>query len=93
MKRSMSIWSVLLAFVLAGGSTAVAQETLELKAGDLRGATGEAVIKDATEGQKEITITASGLRPNSVYTLWFVNETPRMDALPPVPHRLFKSTD
>lgn len=42
-------------------------------------AKGEAVIRDAGADQKQIDIKASGLKPNSVYTLWFVTEKPRMD--------------
>lgn len=42
-------------------------------------ARGEAVIRDAGADQKQIQVKASGLKPNSVYTLWFVTEKPRMD--------------
>jgi hypothetical protein len=79
MKRNISLWSILLALALTGGLSAAAEQTLQLKPGDLKGAKGEAVIKEVAEGQKEITVRAGGLRPNSVYTLWFVNEKPKMD--------------
>lgn len=42
-------------------------------------AKGEAVIRDAGAENKQISVKASGLKPNSVYTLWFVTEKPRMD--------------
>lgn len=42
-------------------------------------ASGEAVIKDAEAGQKEITIDAKGLKKNGVYTAWFVNMKPKME--------------
>ncbi len=42
-------------------------------------ASGEAVVKDAEAGQKEITIDAKGLKKNGVYTAWFVNMKPKMD--------------
>ncbi|HBG46554.1 MAG TPA: hypothetical protein DDW94_06130 [Deltaproteobacteria bacterium] len=52
-----------------------ATEKLTLEAEPaFREASGEALIRDARAGQKEINIQASGLRPNSVYTLWFVSE-------------------
>lgn len=46
---------------------------------DFKTASGEVVISDAGPDQKQISIKASGLKPNSTYTLWFVNEEPRMD--------------
>jgi hypothetical protein len=45
----------------------------------MRGAQGEAVISDAGAGSKEVVITASGLKPNEVYTVWLVNMKPKMD--------------
>ncbi len=33
----------------------------------------------ATIGRDTITITAKGLKPNSVYSVWWVNMEPRMD--------------
>lgn len=47
--------------------------------GFLKKASGEAVIKDAEAGQKEITIDAKGLEKNGVYTAWFVNMKPKME--------------
>ena len=46
-----------------------------------QGAKGEVVITDGKAGQKEIAITMTGLKPNSVYTVWLVNMKPKMDML------------
>lgn len=46
---------------------------------DFQKARGDAVISDAGADRKQISVKASGLKPNSTYTLWFVNEEPRMD--------------
>ncbi|NKE70249.1 hypothetical protein [Candidatus Manganitrophus noduliformans] len=43
------------------------------------GAKGEAVIKEKGKDQKEVTVHATGLKPNSVYTVWVVNMKPKMD--------------
>jgi hypothetical protein len=57
-----------------------ADRKVTLKPGpDGRGAGGEAVISDAGAGQKKIDITVRGLRPDEVYTVWFVNMKPKMD--------------
>ena len=66
--------------VLLTMSTVSAAERIALKGGeDMRGAGGEAVISDAGAGSKEVVITASGLKPNEVYTVWLVNMKPKMD--------------
>ena len=46
-----------------------------------QGAMGEVVIADGKAGQKEIIISMTGLKPNSVYTVWLVNMKPKMDML------------
>ena len=46
-----------------------------------KGAKGEAVIKESEAGRKEIAIRMTGLKPNSVYTVWLVNMTPKMDMM------------
>lgn len=58
-----------------------ADPKITLKGYFLRKAGGEAVIKDAGPGQKEISITAHGLKPNAVYTVWLVNMKPKMDMM------------
>lgn len=44
-----------------------------------KGANAQAVVKAAGGDQKQVTISASGLQPDSVYTVWFVNKKPKMD--------------
>jgi hypothetical protein len=67
----------LLLLTLAPASAA---ERVVLQAGpDMRGARGEAVIRDVGAGQKEVVITAQGLKPNEMYTVWLVNMKPKMD--------------
>ena len=55
-------------------------KTISLKA-DKGGkdAKGEVAFADTQTGQKRVTITMSGLRPDSVYTVWLVNMKPKMD--------------
>jgi len=61
-------------------SQALASQTVALGAGpDSPGASGDAVIRDVSSGQKEVVITAQGLKPNAVYTVWLVNMQPTMD--------------
>jgi hypothetical protein len=77
------VLSISLVFTLFVMSAVAANEqkiTLKPdKAG--QGAKGEAAITDGKAGQKEITIAMTGLKPNSVYTVWLVNMKPKMDML------------
>lgn len=85
MKRSSQIMILLLAVVLFAAFAVAAEQKITLQAGPGgKGASGEAAIKDSEmtlrgEPQKDISISASGLQPNSVYTVWFVNEKPKME--------------
>ena len=68
--------------VVAAVAWAAGEQKVTFKKGpDGKGAKAEAVVKDApgAADQKQITIKASGLKPDSVYTAWFVNEKPKMD--------------
>lgn len=61
-------------------SPALSAELLALQAGaDTPGASGEALISDLGGGIQEVVITARGLKPNEVYTVWLVNMKPKMD--------------
>lgn len=61
-------------------SQAWAAETAVLKAGpDRPGAHGEALIRNGDSAQKEVVVTAQGIRSNEVYTVWLVNMKPKMD--------------
>lgn len=81
MFKRREVIAAVLVFVLAVFTAAAfAQEhRVALKGEYWKKASGEAVIKDAGAGQKEITIDASGLKKDSVYTAWFVNKTPKAD--------------
>jgi hypothetical protein len=73
--RMLMVFSVLTVFGLAYG-----QQKIALKADKGgKGAKGEVTIADAKADQKELTITMSGLKPDSVYTVWLVNMKPKMD--------------
>ena len=81
MKKSIMIRIFFFVIVLLSSFSAqAAEQKMTLKSGPHgKGASGEAVIKDKEQGQKEIAISASGLKPNSVYTVWLVNMKPKMD--------------
>lgn len=44
-------------------------------------AEGEVVITDVENEEKEIRVVASGLRPNSMYSVWLIDETPMLGEL------------
>jgi hypothetical protein len=69
------VFSLVAGLAVAGGEQKVALKAD--KAG--KGASGVAVIADKGGDQKEVAITAKGLKPNSVYTVWLVNTKPKMD--------------
>jgi len=70
--------AALLVIVLVG--MALGTRTLTLEPGpDGAGASGRATINEAGTDTSEVTITATGLRPNQVYTVWLVNMKPKMD--------------
>ena len=78
--RNFGLAALLFFAVLAVFGLAQGQQKIALKADKAgKGATGEVAIADAKAGQKEITITMSGLKPNAVYTVWLVNMKPKMD--------------
>ena|SRR5437016_4570987 len=78
--RIFGLAAFLIFAVLAVSGFAQGQQKVALKADKAgKGAKGEVTIADAKAGQKELTITVSGLRPNSVYTVWLVNMKPKMD--------------
>ena len=69
------VFSLFTGLAIAAGDQKVALKAD--KAG--KGASGTAVIVDKGGDQKEVAITAKGLKPNSVYTVWLVNMKPKMD--------------
>ena len=79
-KRYWALRMLLVFTVLAVSGLAHGQQKIALKADKAgKGAKGEVAIADAKAGQKELTITMTGLKPNSVYTIWLVNMKPKMD--------------
>ena len=77
-KRSI-ILALVVAFSLMTFAHAAGEQTVVLKAGPVgEGAQGEVVIKGNGQGQKEITINATGLKPNAVYTVWLVSMKPSL---------------
>lgn len=81
MLRKSGIFTVVFAFALTMllSVANAAIETVDLKGSFWSKAKGNAVIQDVEEGKKEITVEASGLKPNSVYTLWFLSEERKED--------------
>jgi hypothetical protein len=78
--RVVSSLLVVVFSLIAGLSVAAGEQKVALKADKAgKGASGAAVIVDKGGDQKEVTITAKGLKPNSVYTVWLVNMKPKMD--------------
>ena len=81
-KRNWALGIILIFTVFVMSAMAAGKQKITLKADKAgQGAKGEAVITDGKAGQKEITITMTGLKPNSVYTVWLVNMKPKMDML------------
>ncbi len=79
-KRILKMGVFLTTFLVVASLSLASDLTLFLspdKAG--KGASGEVVIKDTDTGQKEIAITVKGLKPEGVYTVWFVTMKPKMD--------------
>lgn len=71
----VSLFILLAHLTLAGA----AEQKIPLKGDFWKSASGEIVIKDMAQDQKEISIGAKGLKSNGVYTVWFVNMKPKMD--------------
>ncbi len=82
MKIQKSEWAlsaILILTVFAVLAVAAGEQNITLKADKAgKGAKGQVVITDKGADQKEITITATGLKPDSVYTVWLVNMKPKM---------------
>lgn len=66
-------------FVFSVTAAYAAEEKISLGSELSKAAKGEAIIKDLEYDRKEVTVNVSGLQPNSIYTVWFVTEEPKMD--------------
>ncbi|MDW7709931.1 MAG: hypothetical protein SCH98_05610 [Deferrisomatales bacterium] len=70
----------LASWLYAGLAAAGAERRLSLMADQAgKGATAEAVITDKGGDQTEVVITAIGLKPGAVHTVWLVNMKAKMD--------------
>jgi hypothetical protein len=79
-KKVLSSLLVVVFSLFTGLAMAAGDQKIALKADKAgKGASGTAVIVDKGGDQKEVAITAKGLKPNSVYTVWLVNMKPKMD--------------
>ncbi len=80
MKQTRSIMlALVVAFGLMTFAYAAQEQTVILKAGPAGNeAQGEVVIKNKGPNQEEITIKATGLKPNAVYTVWLVSMEPSL---------------
>ena len=79
-RKVLSSLLVVVFTLLAGLAVAAGEQKVALKADKAgKGASGTAVIADKEGDKKEVTITAKGLKPNSVYTVWLVNVKPKME--------------
>lgn len=79
-QRSLMVFFMAVVFSIAAGISYAAQDTIELKGEkDFKDARGHATVSDAGRGQKEIKLDASGLKPDSTYTFWFTNVTPKTE--------------
>jgi len=80
--RNWALGIILVFTVFVMSAMAANEQKITLKTDKAgQGAKGEVVIADGKAGQKEITISMTGLKPNSVYTVWLVNMKPKMDML------------
>jgi hypothetical protein len=79
-KKVLNSLMVVVFTLFTGLAIAAGDQKVALKADKAgKGASGTAVIVDKGGDQKEVAITAKGLKPNSVYTVWLVNMKPKMD--------------
>jgi hypothetical protein len=79
-KKVISSLLVVAFSLFTGLAMAAGEQKVTLKAEKAgKGASGAAVIVNKGGNRKEVTITAKGLKPNSVYTVWLVNMKPKMD--------------
>jgi len=79
-RKVISSLLVVVFTLFTGLAMAAGEQKAALKADKAgKGASGEAVIVDKGGDQKGVTVTAKGLKPNSVYTVWLVNMKPKMD--------------
>lgn len=68
-----------LAFLVLLTSASAVVEKIEMESVLWEEARGEALIEDLGPGTMEITVNVENMAPGSAYTVWFVNEEPRVE--------------
>lgn len=81
MRLTLGALACALAFFLTASAAQAVAEKIEMKSDLWKEAKGEALIRDLEADTKEITIHVENLVPDSVFTVWFVNEQPRVDVM------------
>lgn len=81
MKRNKGLTIAFFAalFALSAAFAQAEEKKIKLKPGiEMPKAEGKVEITDA-DGKKKVHLTVEYLRPNAIYTVWLVNEKPKMD--------------
>ncbi|HBG47264.1 MAG TPA: hypothetical protein DDW94_09800 [Deltaproteobacteria bacterium] len=76
--RYIKLISALAALFLSAAGAYASPSVIELRGEVWDDARGEAVIDDIAGGQKQIKIAATGLEPNSVFSIWLIDVTPML---------------
>lgn len=76
--RKFMIKSVVIAAFISSATAWASPSRIELTGEAWDDAKGEALINDTDDEQKEIRINASGLEPNSTFSIWLIDETPML---------------
>lgn len=77
LKSALAVFACALSFL----SAPAAAEKIDMQSNLWEEAKGEALIEDLAADTKEITIRVENLVPDSVFTVWFVNEQPIVDIM------------
>lgn len=70
--------TIIFAFCFTFTSAVLGADTLKLDGGVFDNIDGSAKIEQVKDGQNKVTINLDNLKPNSLYTVWLVNEKPEM---------------
>ena len=80
-KAALVLLAHVLAFCLSATAAEAVAEKIEMRSNLWEEAKGEALIEEAAADTREITIRVENLVPDSVFTVWFVNERPVVDIM------------
>jgi len=81
LKAPFVLLAHVLAFCLSAAAAEAVAEKIEMRSNLWEEAKGEALIEEAAADTREITIRVENLVPDSVFTVWFVNEQPVVDIM------------